>query len=132
MKFAKAFGWTVASLTVLACSGSELDQITRIMLFDATPSTILVSQGSSSPSLISISVRAHSGSTVHLTVSGLPTGVSGSFSKDTLTANESTTTLLLTASGSAPLATEVPFDVNATEIGYSGTYTIHPKVTVTN
>ena len=84
----------------------------------ADDATVSVTQGSSVGITLTLSRTNFTGA-VSLAVSGLPTGVTGSFSDSTLTGAETTSTLTLTASGSASVVTGDAFTIDATGTGVS-------------
>lgn len=84
----------------------------------ADDATVSVTQASTVDIGLTVT-RSHWTGTVSLAVSGLPSGVTGSFSDSTLTGAETTSTLTLTASGSASVVTGDAFTITATGSGVS-------------
>lgn len=84
----------------------------------ADDATVSVTQSSSVNIVLTLSRTNFTGS-VLLAVSGLPSGVTGSFSDSTLTGAETTSTLTLTASGSAGVVTGDAFTITASGSGVS-------------
>ncbi len=105
---------TTVSLTVSAAPNFTLS---------ASPSSLSILQGASGTSTISVSAQNGFSSSVSLVASGLPTGVTGSFSSNPAT---SSSTLTLTASSAATTGT---FSVVVT--GTSGTLNSSTTVYVT-
>ncbi|HEX7836987.1 MAG TPA: proprotein convertase P-domain-containing protein [Kofleriaceae bacterium] len=93
-----------------------------------TPASQSVNAGSSVSYSVTTAVTAGAAQTVNLTVTGLPSGVTGSFSPASVTAGGSST-LTLTAASTAPSATAT-FTVTGT--GTSATHTASAQVTVVN
>jgi hypothetical protein len=93
----------------------------------ATPASVSVGQGSTSNTTVSTTVVKGSAQPVSLSVSGLPSGVSGSLSPTTVTAGGSST-LTLTAAGGAPIGTST-VDVTGTEGAASHVVSIPLTVT---
>lgn len=91
------------------------------------PASQTVVGGQSTTYTVSTVVSSGSAQPIALSVSGLPTGVSGSFSPLTVSAGQ-TTTLTLTAAADAPAASG-PFTITGTAA--SGTHTTTASVTVT-
>jgi subtilisin-like proprotein convertase family protein len=93
-----------------------------------SPASQTVNAGSSISYSVTTAVTAGSAQTVTLTVTGLPSGVTGSFSPASVTAGGSST-LTLTAASTASSATAT-FTVTGT--GTSATHTASAQVTVVN
>jgi hypothetical protein len=89
----------------------------------AAPPSLTITQGSSGLSTITITPQNGFSGSVSLTASGLPSGVSASFSPAPATASS---TLTLTASGTAAIGT-----ASVTITGTSGSLTHQVKITLT-
>src|SRR5262249_46751418 len=92
------------------------------------PTSQTVAAGSSTTYTIQTTVLSGAAQTINLSVSGLPTGVTGSFNPTSVTAG-GTSTLTLTAATTAP-ATTAQFTITGT--GTSATHNANASVTVTN
>jgi hypothetical protein len=94
-----SFNWAtrIGTFKFSSCSSSAND-----FALTATPFSVSVGQGSTSSTTVSTTVVSGSAQPVNLSVSGLPSGVSGSLSPTTVTAGGSST-LTLTAAGGAPI-----------------------------
>lgn len=94
-----SFNWAtrIGTFKFSSCSATGND-----FALSATPSSVSVGQGSASNTTVSTTVVLGSTQPVNLSMSGLPSGVSGSFSPTTVTAGGSST-LTLTAAGTAPI-----------------------------
>jgi subtilisin-like proprotein convertase family protein len=93
-----------------------------------TPASQTVAAGSSTTYTVSTAVTAGAAQTVTLSVSGLPTGVTGSFNPTSVTAGGSSTLTLTVAAGTAAGTT----NFTITGAGTSVTHTTNASVTVTN
>jgi subtilisin-like proprotein convertase family protein len=93
-----------------------------------TPTTQTVAAGTTTTYTINTAVLAGTAETINLTVAGLPTGVTGSFSPASVTAGGSST-LTLTAATSAPAST-TSFTITGTSASTS--HTASASVIVTN
>ncbi len=94
----------------------------------ASPTSVSVAQGSSGTSTISTAVTSGSAQSVALSASGLPAGVTASFSPTSVTAGASST-LTLTASSTA---TTGSYTLNVTGTGASATHTVSVTLTLTS
>lgn len=101
--------------------------VTNDFSMSMTPASASVAQGSSVSYTVSTSVVSGAAESLSLSVSGLPAGVTGSFSPSTVTAGGSST-LTLTASASATTGSK-SFTVTAT--GASASHTASSSVNVT-
>jgi hypothetical protein len=90
-----------------------------------TPASATVAQGSSTSFTVSTAVTSGSAQTVSLSVSGLPSGVTGSFNPASVTAGQSST---LTLSASTTASGNSTFTVTGSAT--SGTHTATASVTV--
>src|SRR5205085_1912111 len=103
------FNWKtrIASFKLPGCGAAVND-----FSISATPTSFTVAQGNSGTSAISTAVTSGAAQSVALSVTALPSGVSGSFSPATMTAGASST-LTISASSTAPAGT-TPFTVTGT------------------
>jgi hypothetical protein len=107
---------TTVSLTVTAAANFSLS---------ASPSSVSVAQGSSGSSTITVNKLNGFNSSVSLSASGLPSGVTASFNP---TSTTGTSTLTLTASGTATTGTST---VTVTGTSGSLSHTVNITLTVT-
>jgi subtilisin-like proprotein convertase family protein len=121
-----SFNWRtrVGSFKFPTC-GTATDDFT----ISVSPSSQTLAAGTSVSYTVTTAVLSGNAQTINLSVAGLPTGVTGSFSPASVTAGGSST-LTLTAASTAPAATGVSFTVTGT--GTAATHTASASVTVTN
>jgi subtilisin-like proprotein convertase family protein len=93
-----------------------------------SPASQTVAAGASTTYTINTAVLSGTAETISLTVAGLPSGVTGSFSPTSVAAGTSST-LTLTAATTAP-ATTTQFTITGTSV--STAHTVNASVTVTN
>ncbi len=122
-----AFNWAtrIASYKFASCGGTPTPDYS----VSASPGSVSIVQGSSGTSTITVSSVNGFNSAVSLTASGLPSGVTASFSPSSVTppANGSgTSTLTLTASGTATLG-----NATVTVTGTSGSTTRTASISLT-
>jgi len=122
------FNWStrIASFKFASCGGTATPDFS----VSAVPGSVSVVQGSSGPSTITVGSLAGFNSAVSLSASGLPSGVTASFSPASVTppANGSaTSTLTLTASAVAATGT---FAVTVTGTSGSTTHSANINLTV--
>ena len=122
------FNWStrIASFKFASCGGTATPDFS----VSAAPGAVSVVQGSSGTSTITVGSLAGFNSAVSLSASGLPSGVTASFSPSSVTppANGSaTSTLTLTASSSATTGT---FSVTVTGTSGSTTHSANINLTV--
>jgi hypothetical protein len=105
-----AFNWKtrVGNFKLPGCGAAGND-----FSIGVSPQSASVGAGSSTQVTVSTAVTAGSAQSINLSVSGLPTGVTGSFSPATITAGGSAT-LTLTAASTAPAVTADPYSVIGT------------------
>jgi len=120
-----SFNWhtRVASFKLATCG-----QATSDFSLTPNPTSATVAAGSSVTYNIHTAVLSGSAQSIALSISGLPTGVTASFSPSTVTAG-SDSTLTVTAAASAP-ATSATLQITGT--GSSATHTANVGLTVTN
>jgi len=94
-----SFNWAtrIGTFKFSSCSSNAND-----FSLTATPSSVSLGQGTTSSTTVSTTVVRGSAQPVDLSVSGLPSGVSGSLTPTTVVAGGSST-LTLTAAGNAPI-----------------------------
>ncbi len=93
-----------------------------------SPSSATVQAGSSTTFTVSASVTAGSADTLSLSVSGLPAGVTGSFSPSSITSNGGSSVLTVTAASNA-LSSSSTISITAT--GSSNSHSASASLTVT-
>jgi subtilisin-like proprotein convertase family protein len=93
-----------------------------------SPTSQSIASGSSGSYTINTAVLSGAAQNINLTVSGLPAGVTGSFSPTSVTAGGSSTLTVTVAANTASSTTQ--FTITGT--GTSATHTVNASVTVTN
>ena len=101
--------------------------VTNDFNIGAAPSTLSIAQGAAGTSTIRTTLVSGSAESVALTISGLPSGVTGAFVPTSVTAGGSST-LTLTVSGSAATGT---YPLTVTGTAASATHTTPVSLTVT-
>jgi hypothetical protein len=114
---------TPAGTSAFAPAGSVPNDFS----INASPAAVPVAQGAAGTSTISTAVVSGSAESVALTISGLPSGVTGAFAPASVTAGGSST-LTLTVSGSAATGT---YPLFVTGTAASATHTTPVSLTVT-
>lgn len=94
-------------------------------------SSALVVQGATVNRIITLTRSGGYSGVVSLSISGLPSGVSGSFSPSSLSGGTLTSTLTLTASGVAPIIVSDPCVITASGVGVADD-TINMTLTVSD
>jgi hypothetical protein len=127
MKTTGSFNWNtrIANFKFPSCGGTATPDFT----IGASPSSLTVTQGGNGTSTITITSLNGFNAATTLSASGLPSGVTASFSTNPVTppANgNATSTLTLTASGTATTATST-----VTVTGTSGSTTHTANITLT-
>jgi hypothetical protein len=127
MKTTGSFNWNtrIANFKFPSCGGTQTPDFT----IGANPNSLTVPQGGNGTSTITITSIAGFSSATTLSASGLPSGVTASFSPNPVTppANGNvTSTLTLTASGTATTGT-----TNITVTGTSGSLTHNTTISLT-
>ena len=130
LKASGTFNWStrIASFKFASCGGTPTPDFSVA----ASPSSVAVTQGSSAPSTITVSSINGFNSAVSLGASGLPAGVSASFSSNPVTppaGSGATSTLTFTASSTAatgPAIVTVTGTSGGTNRSASITLTVNP------
>ena len=122
------FNWhtRIGSFKFPSCGGTQQSDFS----IGASPSALTVVHGSSGTSTISTAVTSGAAQSVSLSVSGLPLGVSASFSPTSVTAGNSSTLTLSVGAGTAPAPGMYAITVTGT--GTSATHTTSVSLTVTS
>lgn len=119
-----AFNWStrIGSFKFAGCGGT----VTNDFSIAASPSTVSVAQGASGTSTISTATTSGVAQSVALTVSGLPSGASASFSPTSVTSGSSS--VLTLNSGTAAAGT---YALTVTGTGVSATHATSVTFTIT-
>jgi uncharacterized membrane protein len=124
------YGLTHAGSAASATAISDVwKQVTSDFMVSASPAAISMNQGSSASSTVSTTITGGFNSAVSLSASGLPTGVTASFSPSSIAAPGSgNSTVTISASSVAAAGT---FNLTVTATGGGVTHTTTIAVTVT-
>ena len=119
-----SFNWSteIAAFKFPSCGAATLSDFS----ISATPNSLNLAQGTHGSSTISTAVTSGSASTVSLTVSGVPTGATASFSPTSVSAGNSST--LTVTAGSASPGT---YSLSVTGTSSSATHSTPLTLTVT-
>jgi uncharacterized membrane protein len=124
------YGLTHAGSAASATAIADVwKQVTPDFMMSASPAAVSMNQGSSASSTISTTIAGGFNAAVSLSVSGLPSGVTASFSSTTIAAPGSGSSMITISASS--VATAGTFNVTVTGTGGGVTHTTTIAVTVT-
>ena len=132
-----ALGSDVFTVTGTGGGEEESDTATVVVVeppgftLSVTPSSKSIEQGASGTYTVTVSRRGGFASAVDLSVSGFPTGISGSFSPDPVPSTETSSTLTLTVAAAAAVGS-TDFTVSGTGGGLAATDTAMATVVVSS